>query len=503
VTADRRLLVAALAASALAALLLRGWHIADWPLWLDESWSRWMAGQSWAGLHDSALRYDTHPPFYYVLLKLWAALAPETPAGLRSLSVLAGAAMLPVAWACAGEIGGLRRSPWARAAAVALVAVSPPLVAAAAQARPYALFAFAFALALWAALALAGGKQASRRARLMIWALYLLGIGCTLWLHSLGALFAAALAGGLLLALAAGGTLRRDIVPYAAVHAVAALAWLPALLILLEQRRNWSASTWLHFSFADVPRGLASGLGAPGAAAALLILALALLGAWALARGRAGRPALILLLAAAGLPAVLAVLVSAIASPVFLPRTLVPSVLPLLLLAAAGLAAIDRRPVALAAASVSILLLAAASAALATAQPEEKWGRLGPWLGQRVGASEEVWLLPNEIVLPLRYGGGTLPFPVRGVPADFPAPAHPGPRPSGTRAVPGMTEADAARLVADARRRGATGIWVVSRFPALFDPGDALAAAFAPAGRDLREVRFAPLIVDHYRLAPH
>jgi hypothetical protein len=65
--------------------------------------------------------------------------------------------------------------------------------------------------------------------------------------------------------------------------------------------------------------------------------------------------------------------------------------------------------------------------------------------------------------------------------------------------VPGLTDAEAARLVADARARGLTGIWVVSRLPRLFDPGGALPRALGP-GR--RYMRFAPLIVDHYRLVP-
>ena len=499
---DRLAFAAALVAAALAAIVLRAWHLSAWPLWLDESWSRWMTEQSWAGLWEGAVRYDTHPPFYYALLKAWTCLAPSTPLWLRLPSVLAGLAMLPLAWACAGRIGPLRGNVWPRLAALALVAVSPPLIVGAAQARPYAAFALAFGLALWATLGLAAGAERSHRARLMLWALYLAGFEATLWLHSLGALFGAALAGGLLLALAAAGTLRRFLLPWLAVHAAAGLLWIPGLLILIEQRRNWSASSWLHFTFADVPPGLASGLFLPGAAALLLLL-LAGLGVRVLLGERGDRPAGLLLLAAALLPAALTILLSILVSPVFLPRTLVPSVLPALLLAAAGLAAIGRAPVRAAVAAVILALMAASSFALASAAPEERWYGLSAWLGERVTAGEELWRLPNEIPLPFRYGGGgEAPYKVRGLPADFPAPAHPGPRPSGTKAVAGMTGEDAGRLVADARRRRLSGIWVVSRFPSLFDPGGTLPAAFGPGARDVRNLRFAPLIVDHYRLRP-
>jgi len=494
---------AALAAATAAAILLRCWHIAGWPLWLDESWSRWMTEQSWSGLWTSAVRYDTHPPVYYALLKAWAGLAPSTPAGLRLLSVLAGLAMLPLAWATAGEMEALRRSVWPRIVAVALAAISPPLVIAARQARPYALFALAFALALWAALRLVREGDSSRRARASLWLLYLAALEATLWLHSLGALFAAALGGGLFLAMAVEGSLRRRLLPFATVHAVAALAWLPGLLILLEQRRSWSASSWLRFSLADLPAGLASGL-VVGGAAALFILVFAGAGAWTLLRDRSDRPAAILLLCAALLPAAAAILVSLVASPVFLPRTLVPSVLPLLLLAAAGIATIRGAPSfypGLFAAAAIIVLLPSAVGHV-TSEPEERWSALASSVERRAGGREEIWLLPNEIALPFRYGRGGGRVAARGIPAGFPAPNHVGPRPSGTRAVPGVTREDADRLVADARARGLTGIWLVSRFAPWFDPAGALPEAFGPGSRDVRDLRFAPLVVEHYRLAP-
>jgi mannosyltransferase len=487
---------ALLVAAAAAALVLRCWHLSSWPLWLDESWSRWMTEQGWSGLVHAAIGYDTHPPFYYLLLKVWTLVAPSTSAGLRSLSVIASMAMLPIAWAASGRIETLRASPWARALAVALVAVSPPLIVAASQARPYALFSLAFGTALLAALRLLGEERPR-----ISWLVYLTALEATFWLHSLGILFAASLAAGLFLALAVAGTLRRNLVPFLAVHALAGLAWLPGLLILLDQRRHWNAASWLHFSFADVGPGLATGLAVPGAAA-FLILALALLGLRAISTSKSGRSAAILLACAAVLPAAATIVLSVVASPVFLSRTLVPSVLPALLLTAAGLASLERKELATIASAALLAWLASVSFFQASAQPEEKWQAFAAWLEPRVAPGEEVWLLPNEIALPFRYGVGPVAYRVRGIPADFPAPHHSGPRPSGTIAVPAMTRADATRLVADAKARGLAGIWVVTRFPWLFDPGSSLPAAFGPDRRDLRDVRFAPLIVDHYRLRP-
>ena len=474
-----------------AALLLRTWDLWGRSLWLDESWSRWMAAQPFAELWDSARRFDTHPPLYYSLLRLWTWIVPETPLGLRALSILAGVAMLPLAWRCGRKVDAGR---WTAPFAMTAVAVSVPLVIAARQARPYALFALAFAAALWAALTLL--REPGKRS---VWIVYFLGFELVLWLHNLGILFGIALAGGLFLALLLQRRLRQELVPFLAVHALAGLLWLPSLLAILEQRRAWT-QTWLRFAWSDVLPGLGSGLAAPGPAG-LAVCVLALLGAGALLRRDEDRPIGILLLLGALLPAALAVLISSVASPVFLPRTLVPSVLPLLLLAGAGLTRLPSRPACALAAGLTVTLLAAASWAEVKRPPEERWGELAVWLDGRVGEGEEVWLLPNELALPFAYGAGSEPaYPVRGVPAPFPAPNHPGPRYTGTVAVPGVTAADSARLVEGARRRAVRGVWLVSRFPRWFDPEGNLAAALgAPAGGTSA---FAPLLVQHYRLEP-
>jgi len=488
-----RVLAASFLVALVAAAALRAWHMAAWPLWVDESWSRWMTEQSWSGLWHAASHYDTHPPFYYSLLKAWTGVAPSTPFWLRLPSVVASLLMLPLAWACAGQIEALRRNPAARIAVLFLVAVSPPLIVAAGQARPYALLALAFGIALWAALRLLRAPAASWRA----WFLYLAGIEAVLWLHSLGALFVAALGAGLFLAMGNAGTLRAHWLKWMAVQGLAGLLWLPGLLVLLEQRRNWSASSWLTFSLGDIAPGLAVGLA--GSGVAFLIAVFVWLGARNMLREREDRPAAILLLCAAFLPALLTILVSLLLSPVFLPRTLVPSVLPVLLLAASSIPVAEPRRTPFLAAIATVLLVVPAFGHVRS-EPEEKWPSLGAWLAPRVGPAEELWLLPNEIALPFRYGAGPARYPVRGIPADFPAPDHAGPRPSGSKAVVAMTRADAQRLVADARRRGLTGIWVVTRFPRLFDPDRTIPAAFREDRRDVRDLRFAPLIVDHYRL---
>lgn len=488
-----------LAAILAAAAALRLAGIGAQPLWLDESWSRWVSGHDWRGLRDAVAAYETHPPFYYSLLKLWRSLVGSSAFDLRLLSVLAGMAMIPAAWLCARQIGRLRAAFWASGLAMALAAFSPALVAASRQARPYALFALAFAVALGAALFIVRSVPRSGRQRFWAWTAYAGGLEAVLWLHSLGALFAATLAAALFLGLAIEHRLRRELPAFLAAHLAAALAYLPAFLLILEQRRAWT-STWLRFSWRDVSGGLAEGLAFPGAGA-LLIFLFAGLGAAAMLRSREDRPAALVLAATALLPAAATILVSAFSSPIFLARTLVPSALPLLLLAAAGIAAIENGRFRAAAGAALLILIGAASVALAARPPEEKWDRLSAWLDRHIGAREEVWLLPNELAMPLAYASARpVRYRILGVPADFPAPRHRGPRYSGTLAVPGVTEADAKEFADGARRRNVAGIWLVSRFPALFDPAGALPRALGPSHLAARDLEFQPLIVEYYKL---
>ncbi|MGQ0558748.1 MAG: hypothetical protein ACT4OE_04065 [Sphingosinicella sp.] len=485
----------ALAALALlvAAALLRLWGVAERPLWLDESWSRWMVEQDWRALIDSARLYDAHPPFYYLLLKSWSVLFSTSALGLRLVSVLAGLAMLPLAWACARRIG-LERA--GTAALIAATALSPVLIVASRQARPYALFALAFAVALHAALGLIRGQWRTSRQRTLAWLAYFAGIELVMWLHGLGLFFAASLGGGLLLACWKGGRLRQEWRAFTLVHAGALAAWIPCLLILLRQRQAWD-DTWLRFAWGDILPGLGSGLAAPGVIG-LAVVAAGAGAAMLLARRHELRPPVLLLAACTFGPALLAILYSAVATPIFLPRTLAPSALPLLLLAITGIERLRARALRAGLMLVVPLLLGFAAAAQVLRPPEEKWDQLVRWLEPRIGTGDEVWLLPNELVLPLTYGGGSA-LSVRGIPAPFPAPDHPSPRYSGTRAVPAMDDEDAARLVADARRRNASGIWLVSRFGPWFDRGASLNRALgAPSSR---EIRFAPLLIEHYRLA--
>ena len=183
----------------LLALAVRLIGISLRPLWLDEAYSAWFSGRSWHELWTVVPTYETHPPFYYSALKLWRGLFGASALSLRLLSILLGAATVPVVIAAAGELERLR--PTGRPLLLAgiagfLVACGPTLVEHGQEARPYALMAFAY-----------GARHARLAARLLrmfadegsgrmgaIGRSSPPGPSLTLWSHALGLLYCGCLA---------------------------------------------------------------------------------------------------------------------------------------------------------------------------------------------------------------------------------------------------------------------------------------------------------------------
>src|SRR5207248_794491 len=133
------------------ALGVRALGLGTRPLWLDEAYSAWCSAQSWHYLWSVVPTFETHPPFYYSLLKVWRDVFGYHPIGLRSLSVALGVLTVPVIMAGAFEQERLSPSerPLVRAGTAGLLAaLSPVLVMLGQEARPYPLMIFAYAVAI-------------------------------------------------------------------------------------------------------------------------------------------------------------------------------------------------------------------------------------------------------------------------------------------------------------------------------------------------------------------
>ncbi len=115
-------------------------------MWLDETFSVWLASHSVPDMLQWMVKIDQHPPLYYLLLHNWMAHYGDTPYYVRLLSALFGMATIPVIYMIGKRVSG---------ALVGLVAAvfmtfSPFNIYYAQETRMYTLLTFNAAMAIYA-----------------------------------------------------------------------------------------------------------------------------------------------------------------------------------------------------------------------------------------------------------------------------------------------------------------------------------------------------------------
>ncbi len=140
-------------------------------LWNDEGLSLYRAWAPWAetlygrivlqGIHPVET-IDNHPPFYFILLKLWIALAGDSEFSLRFPSVWASILIIPLIWATWKRL----KESTAAWIAVFLLAFSPLYIWYGQEARMYAVLALESAVFLF--LVLPASESGHLRASTMI-----------------------------------------------------------------------------------------------------------------------------------------------------------------------------------------------------------------------------------------------------------------------------------------------------------------------------------------------
>jgi len=156
----------------LLALGLRGALLTARSLTFEETFSVHVARLPWGLAWRTVASIDSHPPLYYLLLKLWIWFG-SSPIAVRSFSAFLGGLAVVPTWLLARRVGG---RPVAVGAA-ALVATSAMAIQASIEARMYAQMMF---LAVWATYFL---LRASANGRYEWWVAYGLAIAAALYTH--------------------------------------------------------------------------------------------------------------------------------------------------------------------------------------------------------------------------------------------------------------------------------------------------------------------------------
>lgn len=339
ITATRAAVPAGLGLLVLLSLLLRFRELGI-GFWIDEGLSVGIADRPLLDI-PGTLGQDGSPPLYYLLLHLWMAVAGDSEAGARTLSLAFALVAVPVSWWAARALFG-QRAGWI---AAVLAATNPFLTQYAQEARMYALMALLGTVAC-TCLARALMVDVADRAR-RPWAIgAAVALAAMLYTHNWALFFAITWGGTWLVLLwraeaaARGPLLRAGAIAFGG----ALVLWLPWVPTVLYQ----AVHTGAPWSRAPSVSAL---LGVPGQLLGTMAQGVLALTAGAgvaalLTRGqRAGARTALALLAVGAFTVLLAWLASQ-ASPAWANRYLAVGLPPLLLAASGGLAHAGRLGVA-------------------------------------------------------------------------------------------------------------------------------------------------------------
>jgi len=127
-------------------------------MWLDETFSVWLANQSIHEMLQWVIQIDQHPPLYYLLLHYWIAYFGDTPYEARLLSALFGTATIPLIYLIGKRISGAVVG----LAAAVFLALSLFNIYFAQEARMYTLLAFNATAATYALARLLTDPRSAR-----------------------------------------------------------------------------------------------------------------------------------------------------------------------------------------------------------------------------------------------------------------------------------------------------------------------------------------------------
>ena len=334
-----------LAATMLLAAGLRAYDIGAASLWNDELFSRYYARLGLRYMWTYGFSLETTPPTYYTLLVGWMHTFGDSEAAMRSLSLVASVATVPLVCALAREFTDARRA----LLAALLFALSPMQIYFAQEARAYALMLLPVALAL---LGMARCLRQPRAARHLV--PYALGATLAVYVHTTAILLVAALNLAFLASMPGrGGVGWAGLWRWVVANGVVAALCVPEVLLMLREvgdnRLSWMRPVNPHdvlLSLGVLVTGPATYPGKLSIGLGLLVLAaLAVALALALRAGQLDRRASAVLVAVPVFDFAL-ILLAGLRQPILVPRVLCWMWLPLSVLLAHALTRRDAvRPV--------------------------------------------------------------------------------------------------------------------------------------------------------------
>ncbi|MGB9184828.1 MAG: glycosyltransferase family 39 protein, partial [Solirubrobacteraceae bacterium] len=222
---------AAVLALTTGGLILR--LLAGRSFWLDEATSVTQARMPFSAMLTSLRTSDVQPPLHDVLLWVIDRLTGDSETAMRSPSLFAGTALIPLLY-------WLGRDLWDRRTgliATGLAAVAPFVVWYSQEARMYAVFMLVASVALWAQVRILRNRDGAQDPwRWRWWLLYSLSTAAMAWTQYFGALVALAQQGAFVVAMIGRRDDRRTLMlPWLASLAVIAVCVAPLVPFVMHQ----------------------------------------------------------------------------------------------------------------------------------------------------------------------------------------------------------------------------------------------------------------------------
>lgn len=456
--------------------ILRFYHLGAESLWMDEAFSWLWAHQSHGQIWGEVARWETNPPLYYSIQRLWFAFG-DGEAALRSFSAAAGILTITAVFLVGRTVGGTG----AGLIAALFLATSASHLAYSQEARVYALLMLATTIATWGllvflkshgGLATVPGPSDRRHRRLGLVA-YATGTTLALYGHNT-AVFLLLLANGVALCwwLRRAHRDRQFAIEWLTANLVPLVLWLWWLPIVAMQTRTavnvaWISQPSLPGAIVEAARLYSNRyvtIGFPWSS----LVPIPLLGVVALWHWRDRWPAVaVLLVFVLGVPA-LTWLFGLVLRPIWIERTIVWPLGLGMVLAAGGVLAI--RPPAVRAAVIGLILAVQCADLVVyyTSTLKPPWDRVVADIAADLEPADVILHFPNATVWPFTYYANRLGI----------APRHFGiykdrePQLDVTRQTIGQATEFVALREIDAVATRYARAWVVFRNRARLDPED-------------------------------
>ncbi len=466
-----------LALIAVLALTLRLYGIGDKPLWLDEAFSVWFSDQSWSYLWNEVPKFETHPPLYYSLLKIWRTFGSDEGT-LRLLSLALNMLTLPVLYRCGTLIGGANGKQIGLLACF-YFATSYWQLNFSQDARPYTMFMFFYAAALLCSLWIVKTPEKSlipfyQSKYGLVWFALGASLGLLQWSHNLGVLYIFAIGAFLSVWWIFWQKAKPSIfINLAFTVVIAVIVYAPFLPAFLGQFGTVHGNFWItEPTFEDLYRYTVRIYGPyfelPYSTYAKIVhtfavAPLALAGLLYLWKAATSSPekhgTLILLMAAAFLPWILCVVLTFLVQPVFLMRLLMPMQLPWLLILACGPFLFYGRTRTLLIVMQAVIFLYSAwifhqNPDINGSHGERVFKEALIEIAQKTDKDTPVLTLPNDTALMLDYYKQRLNLDVRLLP-------QPSPYPSGGEGVGTITPESIEKM--NEEIEGSDTVWLIAR----------------------------------------